>query len=104
MSTGSWLPVPPPCMPCELYARTACLDRPYSRWACHNGGPADVCVPGVVGLLELRGAGSIGEVRFIQRVKRAGFLPPDGPTADSIASEADNVLFRAITSDPKHVL
>ena len=42
--------------------------------------------------------------KFIQRMKRAGFLPPDGPTADSIASEADDVLFRAIISDPKHVL
>ena len=69
---------------------------------CHNGGPADVCVPGLERYLN-------GEERdrmekFIQRVKRAGFVPPDGPTADSIASEADDMLFRAIISDPKHVL
>src|SRR6218665_854360 len=42
--------------------------------------------------------------RLIAALKRAGFLPTDFPTFDELARQADAGLFRAICSNPDHVL
>ena len=42
--------------------------------------------------------------RFTHRLRRAGFLPQEAPTVESLANRADDALFKAIISDPKHVL
>src|ERR1043165_1099758 len=41
---------------------------------------------------------------FNNRLKRAGFLPQEAPTVESLANRADDALFKAIISEPKHVL
>ena len=42
--------------------------------------------------------------RFTHRLRRAGFLPQEAPSVESLANRADDALFKAIISDPKHVL
>ena len=41
---------------------------------------------------------------MIRRMKRCGFLPESEPTAETIAREAGNKLFRAIDGNMAHVL
>ena len=42
--------------------------------------------------------------RLINKLKRSGFLPESAPSAAALAGEADERLFRAVISDPTHVL
>ena len=44
--------------------------------------------------------------RLINKLKRrpSGFLPESAPSAVALAGEADERLFRAVISDPTHVL
>jgi len=42
--------------------------------------------------------------RLINKLKRSGFLPESAPSAAALAGEADQRLFRAVISDPTHVL
>ena len=43
--------------------------------------------------------------RLISKLKRSGFfLPMSAPSAAALAGEADQRLFRAVISDPTHVL
>ena len=52
----------------------------------------------------LMSAGEVDRIeRFLGRVKRAGFLPLDAPTANSMAEVADAALFAAVIRDRDHV-
>jgi len=42
--------------------------------------------------------------RFMRRVKRTGFLPPDAPSANCMAETADTALFADVIRDRCHVL
>src|SRR6218665_586325 len=42
--------------------------------------------------------------RLINKLKRSGFLPESAPSAAALAGEAEQRLFRAVISDPTHVL
>jgi Reverse transcriptase (RNA-dependent DNA polymerase) len=42
--------------------------------------------------------------RFIRRIKRTDYLPGDAPTAECLANRADEALFKAIISNPQHIL
>src|SRR6218665_3249001 len=42
--------------------------------------------------------------RLVRRLRRGGFLPGDAQPIADLASDADERLFRAITTDPSHVL
>src|SRR6218665_3505744 len=42
--------------------------------------------------------------RLINKLKRSGFLPVSAPSATALSGEADERLFRAVISDPTHVL
>ena len=53
----------------------------------------------------LLSAGEVDRIeRFLRLVKRAGFLPLDAPTANSMAELADAALFAAVIRDSEHVL
>jgi hypothetical protein len=53
----------------------------------------------------LLGSGEVdGIEKFLGWVKRAGFLPLDAPTVNSIAEVADAALFAAVIGDSDHVL
>ena len=41
---------------------------------------------------------------FIRKTKRFGYLPPTAPTAEVMSDRADDGLFRAVRSNPSHVL
>ena len=41
---------------------------------------------------------------LINKLKCSGFLPMSTLSASSLANEADQRLFRAVTQDPNHVL
>jgi len=41
---------------------------------------------------------------LIKRMKRRGFLHPEDPTASDLAHKADEALFRAVCTNPNHVL
>src|SRR6218665_1650862 len=41
--------------------------------------------------------------RQLASLRRAGFLPPDFPSFDQLARNADAGLFRSICSNPDHV-
>ena len=41
---------------------------------------------------------------LINRMKRRGFLYPEDPTASDLAVKADEALFRAVCTNPNHVL
>ena len=41
---------------------------------------------------------------FVNRLKRNGFLPSSVQSAEKLEREADTALFRAIVSNPLHVL
>ena len=41
---------------------------------------------------------------FIAKTKRFEYLPPTAPTAEELSRQADTTLFKAVTSDPHHVL
>jgi len=40
----------------------------------------------------------------MDKLKRSGFLPPSAPAALALACDADARLFRAVITDPGHVL
>src|SRR6218665_2152227 len=41
---------------------------------------------------------------LINKLKRSGFLQMSAPSFSTLANEADQRLFRAVTQDPNHVL
>ena len=41
---------------------------------------------------------------IINKLKRCGFLPMSAPSASTLASEADQRLFKAVIQNPNHVL
>ena len=42
--------------------------------------------------------------QLINELKRSVFLPPSAPAAVALACDADARLFRAVVTDPGHVL
>src|SRR6218665_3362685 len=42
--------------------------------------------------------------RLVRRLRRGGVLPGDAQPIADMANDADEILFRVITTDPNHVL
>ena len=42
--------------------------------------------------------------QLLRKLKRCGFLPPGAPSAEALAREANDRLFKAVLLDPNHVL
>src|SRR6218665_865612 len=90
------------CVMLYYYLYSASHRRPFSSGPIDHPGIIAICLPCLVGLHNSPRQRSAGKAD--RPAAEGGFLPAQDRSFGDLAVEADRKLFRAVVTDPRHVL